>query len=138
MLAVRFVLAGEAAECGLCSGTVDRLRRILRRRTEGRVLGDGVPVAIGGDCAGVPSPRRCLARVARRVTERPRPASPASLAVSNTASARASISSRRSSSACRISSVIGPSADGISPAISPGALRVRPEPAGRVVARATR
>lgn len=66
-------LAGELAKCGLCSGAVDLLRRVIRHWTERRILGDAVTVVVGGDGAGVPSPRRCLARVARRVTEWPRP-----------------------------------------------------------------
>lgn len=36
-------------------------------------MGDAVAVAVGGDGAGVPSPRRCLVWVARRVTEWQRP-----------------------------------------------------------------
>ena len=73
MLALWLAPVGKLAQRGLGSGPVDRLRRVLRHRTEGRVLSDAVPVAVGGDGAGVPSPRRCLARVAGWLTEWPRP-----------------------------------------------------------------
>ena len=138
MLLVVFGLVGELAKCGLGSGAVDLLCRVLRRRAEGHVLGEAVPVAVGGDGAGVPAPCRCLAGVTRWLTEGPRPGL---RGVARGVEYRVCAGLDQLSpliEGCRMSRVIGPSAEGMSPAMSRGVLRVRPEPAGRAVARATR
>lgn len=73
MLSAWLGLACELTECDPGPGTVDLLRRVLPCGAKGCVVGDAAPVAVDGDGVVVASPRHYLARVARRLTEWPRP-----------------------------------------------------------------
>jgi len=132
--------AGKVAcpvECGAGAGGVDLLGVVLGRGAERGVVGDAVAVAVGGDGAREALPTRRGLDVLRWSAACFRPALACGERGVEQAVARVSMR-RRSVSARRNSSLMGPVASGMSPAIRRGVFRVRPDPEGRAVARATR
>lgn len=111
---------------------VDLLGGSLGRDTEGGVVGNAVAVAVCSDHTRGPAPGD--GRSAGGIPSAFVHGTFLARAASKAASARASISSSRSSRAARISASIVPCTYGMGPAMSRGGLRVRPDPAGRAVA----
>lgn len=128
-----------AVQGGAGADGVDLLAGALRRRAErGSVVGDAVAVAVGGDGAGSAPPCRLLflALRCRAKVGRPRFLIGES-ATEHGVSAGFDQLATLVQCFC-MSSAICPLACGISQTISLGGLRVRPDPADRMVMRATR